>query len=489
MKKDSEVDVEEILRGVSFFSTESPDTIFEVLGGIGKGNYGVVLKARHRQTGELYAVKQTALTEPLDVESAVREIRVMMSCEHPNITMFHGAYRSPTAIWLVMEYMNGGSIDNVRRHLKQNLSEPLIAYILHETLVGLRYIHAGHKIHRDVKAGNILFNRAGEVKLADFGISAQMGHTLSRRNSYWGTMLYMAPEIMSDSDYDQKADMWSLGITALEMAEGCLPFARLQRYPLVELLTKKPPPTLQHKERFSPQFQLFLMRLLTKDKYSRPSAAAMLEDSFLLRDFTSAKEELGAMVDAIQTAIETTGKDGCFSSDDESEEATFIQRRSGRRMSVMESPDNGVDGAPGAAAEQDHTTDGLWGPAGASMPPPIPIVATQSISFDALHFASSNINAMNSKDFCALLTRATPSSAEGVAGATASRTPHTLTYSTQVLQNLYIYYDQLPSMRCLTRKEASTTVACRSNLGAALRSIYHVIPPAPPPPPSSTPSP
>lgn len=211
--------IDEILEGIAIKDEEWSD-VFDVVNIIGRGNYGVVVKAKLIATGEDVAIKQTLLEDSIDVESGAREIRILQSCHHPNIISYYGTYRSSSSLLVAMELCDGGSIDGVRKFLKQKFTEPIIAYIIHETLCGLQYLHKEKKIHRDIKSGNILMNSEGEVKLADFGITAQLLHTLSRRNSYWGTMLYMAPEVLLESDYDEKADIWSLGITVLEIAEG-----------------------------------------------------------------------------------------------------------------------------------------------------------------------------------------------------------------------------------------------------------------------------
>lgn len=332
--------IDEILEGIAIKDEEWSD-VFDVVNIIGRGNYGVVVKAKLIATGEDVAIKQTLLEDSIDVESGAREIRILQSCHHPNIISYYGTYRSSSSLLVAMELCDGGSIDGVRKFLKQKFTEPIIAYIIHETLCGLQYLHKEKKIHRDIKSGNILMNSEGEVKLADFGITAQLLHTLSRRNSYWGTMLYMAPEVLLESDYDEKADIWSLGITVLEIAEGTLPFAHLGHYPLLTRLTKKPPPTFQHPERFSQEFQSFVHRSLVADKYVRPTATALLEDPFLCgRDYPSLKKEFSCIVQQMIERREALGGydyDGIEDEEEDEAKGTFVVQGEARQHHAISS--------------------------------------------------------------------------------------------------------------------------------------------------------
>lgn len=514
--------LEDLLQSVPI-SKSDPSDVFESIETIGKGNYGVVVKARNKETGDIVAIKQTMLNEMLDVESAIREIRVLQSCNHRNVVRYYGTYRTTSALWVVMEYCDGGSIDLVRKVLKHNLPESLIAYILHETLLGLQYMHSNHKIHRDIKGGNILFTSKGDVKLADFGVTAELNHTLSRRNSSWGTFLYMAPEVLVESDYDEKADMWSLGICTLEMAEGVLPFSRMKHYPLIELLTKKPPPTLQHKDRFSPQMNVFIRRLLTQDKHSRPSAATMLSDSFLLhRDYSALREELADLVKQLIVRRRELG--GGSQSEDWSssdEDATFVQRRGDKG----EEDDNDLKRIEEDKDHENAVVDGISANHQGSQIEiekenfiqqlllPLPLLCTEDWSFDALQYATEDPDPMQPVELLSLLTGRPPlpfpKEAEcgneargGRARPTQEREdktvpareqkiqgrPHStvigfednppciIWHTTKMLQYLHLYYKQLPSMRCLTKQEANSMTETRSKIESTLGCIYHLWP-------------
>lgn len=433
--------LEEILEGITIEKRDWTD-VFDVLEVIGRGNYGVVVKARVKETGEVVAVKQTLLEESIDVESGAREIRVLQSCHHPNIIAYHGTYRSPTALLVAMELCDGGSIDAVRKLLKRTFSEPIIAYVLHEMLCGLRYLHKEKKIHRDIKTGNILMNSKGEIKLADFGITAQLLHTFSRRNSYWGTMLYMAPEVLLETDYDEKADIWSLGITLLEITEGRLPFARLGHYPLLTRLTRKPPPTLQHPERFSKEFQAFVRRALQPDKYARPTAAALLDDPFLLhRDYHALQKEFAEIVQETIDRRQALGgfdMDGMEDEEDEEEEeeeekleATFVIQKDAppgldasshgkeKGRPIGELPEMQDETAEKKATPGEKATGD--DPQGWEVPGWMALLSTEDWSLDALQYAADHPCGMEDRHLVSLLTRQPlPSSMQGSPGSSSS---------------------------------------------------------------------
>lgn len=414
------------LEGVRL-TERDPTEVFDILELIGTGNYGSVVKARYKETDQLVAIKQFSSDEALDLDSAAREVRVLQDCQHPNIIGYYEAFRHQSELWLVMEYCDGGSIDLVRKMLRENISESCLAYVAHEVLQGLQYLHAHHKIHRDIKPGNILINSKGEVKLCDFGITAELQHTLSRRNSYWGTMLYMAPEILNGTDYDERADLWSLGMTLLELAEGKLPITRLPPFPLVKYLTTQPPLTLQRKENFSPQFSVFIRRLLTKEKYARPSAAMMLEDSFLQhKDFPQRHEELGLKAKVVferrrllcEGAVDIA-EDG--SDDSGSEQATFVQVRSAKHGEKEWSSTAGGGAqlaGPGARSEGDAGYRSARGGSRftrqdrekevASQLLPLPSLLTQDFSFDALMYAEENDDSIATPDLLSLMTGRPP---------------------------------------------------------------------------------
>ncbi|KAG5482481.1 hypothetical protein CUR178_05620 [Leishmania enriettii] len=289
---------------------EDPNELFEIVESIGVGNFGVVLKARNRATDDIVAIKQVPLsdTDKEDLDTIVKEVEILQECDHPNIVRFYGTYHSMGVLWIVMEYCEGGSVDTAYDLLRRPLSEPLIAYVCRQTLLGLRYLHERHVIHRDIKGSNLLLTKDGQVKLADFGVSTELKHTLSRRNSFIGTALWMAPEALTEKDYDSRADMWSLGITTIELAEGQPPYLGMHIARAVFFIPLNDPPTLHAKERWSPQMHVFIRRLLTKDKELRPSAATMLMDPFVSPSAVASQEDMAAAVEQLLTRRRSMGE-------------------------------------------------------------------------------------------------------------------------------------------------------------------------------------
>uniref|UniRef100_H3CM30 non-specific serine/threonine protein kinase n=1 Tax=Tetraodon nigroviridis TaxID=99883 RepID=H3CM30_TETNG len=193
-------------------STRNPQDDFEILLRVGGGTYGDVYKARNKQNGELAAIKIIKMEPEDDFSVIQQEIIIVKSCKHPNIVAYFGSYIRANKLWICMEFCGGGSLQDV----------PQIAYTCREMLQGLDYLHGQKKIHRDIKGANVLLNDQGEVKLADFGISAQITATLARRMSFIGTPYWMAPEVAAveiKGGYNELCDVWSVGITAIELAE------------------------------------------------------------------------------------------------------------------------------------------------------------------------------------------------------------------------------------------------------------------------------
>ena len=182
-----------------------------------------------------------------------------------------------------MEYCGGGSVSDIMRLRKKTLTEEEISTILMDTLLGLEYLHARRKIHRDIKAGNILLNSEGHAKLADFGVAGQLTDTMAKRNTVIGTPFWMAPEVIQEIGYDCLADIWSLGITALEMAEGKPPYGDIHPMRAIFMIPTKPPPSFRNPDRWSSEFIDFVSRCLVKNPEHRASASSLLKHEFITR--------------------------------------------------------------------------------------------------------------------------------------------------------------------------------------------------------------
>lgn len=266
-------------------STRNPQDDFEILLRVGGGTYGEVYKARNKQNGELAAIKVIKMEPEDDFSIIQQEIVIVKSCKHPNIVAYYGSYIRANKLWICMEFCGGGSLQDVY-HVTGPLTEPQIAYICREMLQGLDYLHAQKKIHRDIKGANILLNDQGEVKLADFGISAQITATLARRMSFIGTPYWMAPEVAAveiKGGYNELCDIWSVGITAIELAELQPPLFDVHPLRVLFLMSKSgyQPPKLKDKSKWSSMFYNFVKAMLVRNPKKRPSASKMLSHMFL----------------------------------------------------------------------------------------------------------------------------------------------------------------------------------------------------------------
>ena len=277
---------------------EDPTQLYSFDKCIGKGSYGKVYRAHPKAGGPTVAFKVLPLDEgensiSLDMQ---RELLSLRECSHPRVVNYHDAYIRDNRLWIAMEYCLC-SAQGVMRLQQAPLSEPEIAAVLTEALRGLQYLHTERQIiHRDVKAGNILLTDKGEVKLADFGVSAQMTGTLSKRNTVIGTPMWMSPEMIEAGSYDQRTDLWSLGITAIELAEMNPPHHDVNPpVRVLFLIPSHPPPTLKPPEQWSEAFHSFLAQCLTKDPAARPDSTQALAHPFATAAETSGGAVLTAM--------------------------------------------------------------------------------------------------------------------------------------------------------------------------------------------------
>ncbi|KAL5100058.1 hypothetical protein RYX36_004385 [Vicia faba] len=260
---------------------EDPTTKYELLNELGKGSYGAVYKARDYRTSEMVAIKVISLSEGEEGYEEIRgEIEMLQQCNHPNVVRYLGSYQGEEYLWIVMEYCGGGSVADLMNVTDEALDESQIAYICREALKGLDYLHSIFKVHRDIKGGNILLTEQGDVKLGDFGVAAQLTRTMSKRNTFIGTPHWMAPEVIQESRYDGKVDVWALGVSAIEMAEGVPPRSSVHPMRVLFMISIEPAPMLEDKEKWSLYFHDFVAKCLTKEPRLRPAASEMLKHKF-----------------------------------------------------------------------------------------------------------------------------------------------------------------------------------------------------------------
>uniref|UniRef100_A0A8D0C6X6 non-specific serine/threonine protein kinase n=1 Tax=Salvator merianae TaxID=96440 RepID=A0A8D0C6X6_SALMN len=279
---------------LAFDSFPDPSDTWEIVETIGKGTYGKVFKVFNKKNGSKAAVKILDPVHDIDEEIEAEYNILKALSDHPNVVKFYGLYykkdvKDGDQLWLVLELCNGGSVtDLVKGFLKrgERMSELIIAYILHEALMGLQHLHENKTIHRDVKGNNILLTTEGGVKLVDFGVSAQLTSSCLRRNTSVGTPFWMAPEVIAceqqlDSSYDARCDAWSLGITAIELGDGDPPLADLHPMRALFKIPRNPPPTLRQPELWSSEFNDFISKCLTKDYEKRPTVSDLLQHDFV----------------------------------------------------------------------------------------------------------------------------------------------------------------------------------------------------------------
>ncbi|KAI8039912.1 hypothetical protein M5D96_007337 [Drosophila gunungcola] len=265
-----------------------PEEFWEMVGELGDGAFGKVYKAQHKEQKRYAAAKMCQLEDEENLSDHMVEIDILSEIKHPNVVELYEAFSIDDKLWMLIEYCDGGALDSIMVELEKPLTEPQIAYVCKHMTEGLTFLHRNKVIHRDLKAGNVLLTMEGGVKLADFGVSAKNKHTMQKHDTFIGTPYWMAPELVlcetfRDNPYDHKVDIWSLGITLIELAQMEPPNSEMSPMRVLLKIQKSEPPKLEQPSRWSKEFNDFLKKSLVKDPQVRPTTDVLMQHGFINR--------------------------------------------------------------------------------------------------------------------------------------------------------------------------------------------------------------
>lgn len=304
---------------------------------LGSGSFGTVYRAIDLVTQDVVAIKKIDMENSDDeIHEIQKEIAILAACHDSRITKYYGCFVKGYKLWIVMEYLGGGSCLDLLKDVGA-FSESSIAVVCHELLQALDYLHQNGKIHRDVKAANVLVSDDGDVKIADFGVATQLANNMSKRNTFVGTPFWMAPEVIKQEDYNYKADIWSLGITAIELAKGEPPYSDLHPMKVLFLIPERPAPVLEGK--FSAEFKDFVSVCLQRVPSKRPTVKQLLNHAFVAN-----ATEKSHLVNMVKKRTVSLSRDGAKRS-----------RRKSHASVVVETIDD-ISGVPDADDSWDFET-------------------------------------------------------------------------------------------------------------------------------------
>eukprot|EP00792_Barthelona_sp_PAP020_P005753 TRINITY_DN2786_c0_g2_i1.p1 TRINITY_DN2786_c0_g2~~TRINITY_DN2786_c0_g2_i1.p1 ORF type:complete len:431 (+),score=117.31 TRINITY_DN2786_c0_g2_i1:47-1339(+) len=277
-----QIDIDQTMSEASKISPHDPRKLFDNMHRIGQGGSGSVYVARRKKDGKLVAIKTTAITPQVDLQSLKNEIAMTRTSKHPFIVDYFQSYlcRSRSELWIVIEYMSGGSLTQLLQCCGI-LTEEEMAYVTKQIVHALNFLHTSYRVHRDIKSDNILLSGNGICKLGDFGFATQLTVEKSARYSTVGTPYWMAPELIRGQRYDSKVDIWSLGILLYEMAQGNPPYLEMQPLRAIFVISTKGPPPLENLDMWSNNFKDFLSLCVKMNPSERPTMSELLQHPFL----------------------------------------------------------------------------------------------------------------------------------------------------------------------------------------------------------------
>lgn len=289
---------------------------------LGSGSSGIVHKAIHKPTKQVLALKDINVFEEAKRKQIFKELEALYAstCEH--LVSFYGAFFSEGSISIALEYMDGGSIDDIYRYTGR-IPEPILSKITFQVLKGLQYLHKErHVVHRDIKPPNLLMNSSGQFKITDFGVSAELDDSKASCGTFVGTVTYMSPERLGGEKYSYESDIWSLGLTVIECATADAPFKKpdgsrmTSFWELLSQIKLKPPPALSESE-FSLELCSFVHECLNKSRAERPSSTDLLSHPFILKHQDFPEEEYQRWVKFVVAEVSTRKRDDSNHSQDQ----------------------------------------------------------------------------------------------------------------------------------------------------------------------------
>jgi serine/threonine protein kinase len=257
-----------------------PQEVYSIVRKIGQGASSMVFLVQNKQTHENFALKRMPIRDSDHLAYITNEIHLASLSNSRNVISYYESYSFNEYLWLIVELMKGSLAELIQKNAAP-LPEPVISFVCHEVLLALKSMHAASRIHRDIKSANVLLGRSGEVKLGDFGYATQLSEDHSKRSTILGTPRWMAPELVTGERYNQKVDVWALGIVMIEMAEGEPPYLRDNPMKAMFSIATEPAPRLKRGGNWSESFREFVDCCLKKDPRERMTAEELLEHEFI----------------------------------------------------------------------------------------------------------------------------------------------------------------------------------------------------------------